>query len=53
MKKSGLLDLRKEGKNNFYSFSTELHDRQTKMIKEIVNSYHLVDEQKENYEIYK
>lgn len=53
MKNAGLLDVREEGRNNFYSLTKDLHPEQLKMIKSIVNSYHFVDEGKTDIEFIK
>lgn len=53
MKNVGLLTLREEGRNNFYSLSEDLHPEQLKMIKATVNSFHYVDEGKKHHEFYK
>lgn len=44
MKNSGLLEVREEGRNNFYSLTKDLHPEQLKMIKATVNSFHVIDE---------
>lgn len=53
MKKSGLLVLREDGRNNYYSLNKNIHAEQLKMIKAIVNSYHYIDEGNLEHEFYK
>lgn len=44
MKKAGLLIVREEGRNNFYSLTKDLHPQQLTMIKAMVNSFHYIDQ---------
>lgn len=53
MKNAGLLNVREEGRNNFYSLTKDLHAEQVKMIKSIVNSFHYIDEGKTDHDFYK
>jgi len=46
MKNIGLLESEKKGKYINYKISNNLHKRQIQMIKEVANSFHVVDEGK-------
>ncbi len=44
----------KNGKNNLYSLNKNLNENLIKVIKDIVNAYHIIDEKRgEEYEPYK
>lgn len=53
MKNAGLLTVREEGRNNFYSLTRDIHDEQIKMLKSLINSYHYIDENNKEHAFYK
>ena len=49
MKEVGLLEMKTEGRFNYYFLSNDLELIQIDLIKNIVNSFHIIDENKRDF----
>lgn len=49
LKDSGIVEVTEEGRNNFYFISRSLDLMHIRLLKDIVNSFHIIDEQKTSF----
>lgn len=49
LKDSGIVEVTQEGRNNFYFLSRNLDNMHIRLLKDIVNSFHIIDENKQDF----